>query len=106
MATNEEMYHVIEVMDKNDDKWLMRLFEETRQCFIGSSRLVKDIMCRTLIQAQYSGQAYYGVYGEDDEPCTYWLVGDYKVTYLSDDLNFSAGMLTKDMMDGLIIEEV
>ena len=44
-------------------------------------------------------------YGEYNKPCTYWTVGDYIITYLTDNLEFNAGMLSEDMMDDLIIEE-
>jgi hypothetical protein len=58
-----------------------------------------------MINAEDRGLAYNSVFGMDSEPCTYWLVGDYIVTYLTDDEDFNAEMLTEDMMDELIIEE-
>jgi len=41
----------------------------------------------------------------NDNLYTYWIVGDYEVSYITDDLDFSAEMLTEDMMDELIIEK-
>lgn len=35
----------------------------------------------------------------------YWLVGYHVITYITDDEDFDASMLTEDMMDELIIEE-
>lgn len=36
----------------------------------------------------------------------YWLVGYHIITYITDDEEFVASMLTEDMMDELFIEEV
>ena len=58
-----------------------------------------------MINAEDRGLVYNGAFGADNEPCTYWIVGDYVVTYLTDDETFDATMLTDDMMDDLIIEE-
>lgn len=58
-----------------------------------------------MINAEDRGLVYNGAFGADNEPCTYWVVGDYIVTYLTDDVVFDATMLTEDMMDDLIIEE-
>lgn len=58
-----------------------------------------------MINAEDEGCYYNGVYGAYNEPCTYWFVGDYIITYLTDDPGFHASMLTDDMMDDLIIEE-
>ena len=58
-----------------------------------------------MINAEDRGLVYNGAFGADNEPCTYWVVGDYIVTYLTDDETFDATMLTEDMMDDLIVEE-
>ena len=68
----------------------METFEEIRQA---------------LRDAEDSGMYFIGSFGMDSEPCTRWIVGDYMVTYLTDDGDFNAEMLTEDMMDELIIEE-
>ena len=60
---------------------------------------------QVLMDAEDNGNAYNGVYGAHSVPCTYWIVGDYIVTYMTDELDFDASMLTDDMMDDLIIEE-
>lgn len=60
-----------------------------------------------LINAEAEGRYYIGEnYWVHNEPCNYWVVGDYVVTYLTDNLDFHAGrsMLSDDMMDDLIIE--
>jgi hypothetical protein len=58
-----------------------------------------------MINAEDRGLVYNGGHRAHNEPCTYWIVGDYIVTYLTDDEDFDATMLTEDMMDDLIIEE-
>lgn len=58
-----------------------------------------------LLIAEDKGLSYNGVFGVNDEPRTYWLVGDYIISYITADLDFSVVMLTEDMMDGLRIEE-
>lgn len=60
---------------------------------------------QALINAEDWGLAYSGGHGAHNVPCTYWLTEDHIVTYLTDDEDFSAEMLTEDMMDDLIIEE-
>ena len=60
---------------------------------------------QAMINAEDRGLVYNGGHGAHNEPCTYWVVGDYIVTYLTDDETFGATMLTEDMMDELIIEE-
>ena len=59
-----------------------------------------------MYNAENNRRRYNDGYGEHNIPCTYWLVGDYKVTYLTDDPDFNADILTEDMMDDLIIEVV
>lgn len=60
---------------------------------------------QAMINAEDRGLVYNSVFGVDSEPCTYWVVGDFIVTYLTDDEVFDATMLTEDMMDDLIVEE-
>jgi hypothetical protein len=70
------------------------------------SCVVTGLLYQALRDAERRGRRHRGGYGAHDEPCTYWLVGDYIVTYYTDDLNFSAEMLFDDMMYDLIIEGV
>ena len=63
------------------------------------------LIIQVLMDAEDNGHAYNGMYGAHCVLCTYWVVGDYIVTYMTDDQDFSASMLTEDMMDDLIIEE-
>ena len=70
------------------------------------SCVVTDLLYKALRDAENNGwycNGYKGMYVKD-ELCTYWLVGDYIVTYLTDDPDFNADMLTEDMLDDLIIE--
>lgn len=67
--------------------------------------MTNDMIREAMINAEDRGLVYFGEHGADREPCTYWIVGDYIVTYLTDDLGFDATMLSDDMMDDLIIEE-
>lgn len=71
------------------------------------SCVVTDLLYQALRDAEDNGLYCngYGAYVKGSL-CTYWLVGDYIVTYLTDDLNFNADMLTEDILDDLIIEEV
>ena len=62
---------------------------------------IEDLIRQVLCDAEDRGLVYNGASGA---PCTYWVVGDYIVTYLTDDEDFFAEMLTDDMMDELIIE--
>ena len=58
---------------------------------------------RVMYNVEDNGKYYNGLYGERDL-CTYWIVGDYIITYLTEDVDFSAEMLTEEMMDDLIID--
>ena len=58
-----------------------------------------------MINAETRGLVYNGAFGADCKPCTYWIVGDYVITLLTDDEDLSASMLTEDMMDELVIQE-
>lgn len=59
-----------------------------------------------MMNAENEGLCHNGGHGAYGKPCTYWMVGDYIITYLTYDLGFEASMLSDDMMDDLIIEEV
>lgn len=89
MATIEDMVEVV------NNVYLCRF-----------SSVVTDLLYKALRDAERRGRRHRGGYGAHDEPCTYWLVGDYIVTYYTDDLNFSAEMLTEDILDDLIIEAI
>ena len=65
----------------------------------------KHYLRRVMVNAEDEGMYHNGVHGVFYEPCTYWVVGYYIITYLTNDLEFHAGMLTDEMMDDLIIEE-
>jgi len=105
MATREEMTKIITDMDIDTKAWIVGAawndFEKFPEDF------TKTVIWCALRHAEDKGMCfngYNGVYVKD-EPCTHWLVGDYIVTYLTDDLDFNAEMLTEAMMDDLIIEE-
>ena len=66
---------------------------------------LEDLIRQALRNAEGVGRIYNGVYGADNAACTYWVVANYIITYLTDDETFDATMLTDDMMDDLIIEE-
>ena len=61
---------------------------------------------QALMDAEDRGHTYNGLYGARNVPCIYWIVGDYIITFMTDDQDFSASMLTEDMFDDLIIDEV
>ncbi len=109
MATREEMCRMINAIEGEDQGWIARLVCGQPARFPDS--IVRDIIWYALRHAESNGRryngynSYNGVYVKD-EPCTYWLVGDYIVIYLTYDPDFNAEMLTEDMMDDLIIEEV
>ena len=67
---------------------------------------VKDTLRRALQLSEVEG-LYYGIACAQTEHilCTVWEVGDYEVTYMSDDEDLGAKDLTDEMMDDLIIEE-
>ena len=60
---------------------------------------------QALRDAEDHGMYFIGAFGAGSEPCTRWIVGDYLVTYLTEDADFNAEMLTEDMIGELIIEE-
>ena len=65
----------------------------------------KHYLKRVMSNAEEEGMFYKGGYGAYNEPCTFWIVGDYIITYLTGNLDFDAAMLIGDMMYDLIIEE-
>ena len=67
---------------------------------------IEDLIRQALRDAEDDCLVFMGTFGAHNVPCTYWEVGDYIVTYLTDDEDFNATMLTEDMMDDLIIEEM
>ena len=67
---------------------------------------VKDNFRHLLRNAEDNGKYYIDGYGEHNIPCTYWVIGDYIVTYLTNNWEFHADMLTDEMMDDLIIEAI
>lgn len=69
------------------------------------SCVVTGLLHQALRNAERRGERHRGGYVVYDEPCIYWLVGDYIIIYCTDDLNFSVEMLTEDDIDDLIIEE-
>jgi len=105
MATREEMCKMINTIEGEDQGWIARLVCGQPARFPNS--IVRDIIWYALRHAEDNGKYYNGYNGVyvKDELCTYWLVGDYIVTYLTDNLDFSAEMLTEAMMDELIIEK-
>jgi hypothetical protein len=86
--------------------WERKKMTETKNavemCKVGD---IKAFILRRLLKAEDNGKVYNGAFGADKVPCTYWIVGDCIITYLTDDEYFNAEMLTEDMMDELIIEE-
>ena len=65
---------------------------------------VKESFRRVLREVEKKGRSHISKY--EGDMCTYWRVGSYKVIHLTDDFLFFAEMLTDEMMDDLIIEEV
>ena len=106
MATREEMIKMIFSIEDDVMGWIVSTIRDYFGKFPGD--FVKNVVWYALRQAEDDGRYYNGYNGAyvKDEPCTYWLVGDYVVTYLTDDPDFNAEMLTEEMMDELIIEEV
>ena len=100
MATLREMREVIDSVIVYDE----RPTEVPPTPHLMYSKVIKDSLRRAMQSAEYYGVHYNGQYGMD--LCTVWVVGAYEVTYLTDDEGFHAGMLTDEMMDDLIIEEV
>lgn len=96
------MIAVIDSVYKNNIDMLLKILRDgPRMC----SNIVKSVLLYTMREAEDSSMYYNDGYGANNELCTCWMVGDYTVTYLTDDPDFNADMLTEDMMDDLIIEE-
>lgn len=104
MATRDEMAKIITDMEDDIKGWPVRSIRYYSGRF---PDVAKEIIWHILRHAESNGRRYNGYNGVyvKDEPCTYWLVGDYIVTHLTDNLDFNAEMLTEDMMDELIIEK-
>ncbi len=112
-AEGYQMEKAIIINDKNMDR-ISAAIAEAEGKATARTIDVKDIVraCETiegiremLIEAEDKGHCYNGVFGADEELCTYWVTDDYIITYLTDDPDFGAGMLTEDQMDDLIVEE-
>ena len=101
MATREEMCKMINATEYDDQGWIARVVCGQPARFPDST--VKEVMWHALRQAEERGRCHTGGY---KEPYTYWKIGAFKVTYFTDDLFFNSTMLTEEMMDDLIIEEV
>lgn len=97
MATLEEMRNVIDSLSMDSP-----LAWGVQPHTLAESR---HYLRRVMINAEEEGMSHNG-YRAYNKPCTYWTVGDYIITYLTNNVEFNAGMLTDDMMDDLIIEEV
>ena len=69
------------------------------------SCVVTDLLYKALRDAENNRRRYNDGYGEHNIPCTFWVVGDYIIIYLTNNWEFHAEMLTEDMMGDLIIEE-
>ena len=84
----------------------MTLAEAMERMRMNKMATIEEVCIRqALMDAEDRGHAYNGVYGAHNVPCTYWIVGDHVITFMTDDQDFDASMLTEDMMDELIIEE-
>ena len=101
MATENEMIAMIDGV--YDNRTVFKILRDTPSMY---SNIVKNVLWYALRDAEDNGLYCngYGAYVKYSL-CTYWLVGDYTVTYLTGDPDFNADMLTEDMMDDLIIEE-
>ena len=103
MATIDDMIEMVNTLEDEKKGWGARTIWGKPGRFPGS--LVKSIMWQALRHAEERGQCYNGGYRAGYESCTYWKIGDYKVTYFTDDPLFISTKLTEEMMDELIIEE-
>ena len=101
MATYEEMAIMVNNVYDNSGEMASRFLKRVSRKY---SILVIEMFYQILRDAEDNGRYYNGMFGADNEACTYWVVGDYIVTYLTDDEDFDASMLTEDMMYDLIIE--
>ena len=109
MATIEEMCKTINTIEGEDQGWIARVVCGQPARFPDS--IVREVIWYALRHAEDDGQCYNVMHG-DSEWRTFWRVGDYIISYYTDDEYFttrmmpvSAEMLTEDMMDELIIEE-
>ena len=109
MATIDDMIEMVNTLEDEKKGWSARTIWGKPGRFPGS--LVKSIMWQALRHAEEDGLSYNEMHG-NNEWCTYWRVGNYLVSYVTDNeylnsemLPVNAEMLTKEMMDDLIIEE-
>ncbi len=102
MATREEMIKMLNTMEDDVQEWVARNIWNYPGKF--SEDIVKDFVWHALRHAEEEGMGYSGTDGE--KLYIYWDVGDYEVSYITYDKVFNANMLTEEMMDDLIIEEV
>lgn len=107
MATIEDMAEVVNNVYHNSGEMADRILKRSARRF---SSIVMDLLYQALRDAENSGQWHMETYG-NSEWCSYWRVGDYLVTYSTDDEFFNtelvpinADMLTDEMMDDLIID--
>ena len=103
MATNEEMIKMLNAIEDKDKRRIAGAVWGNPGRFPES--IVKEAVWCALREAETRGRCYNGGYRAGYESCTYWKIGDYKVTYFTDDPLFISTKLTEEMMDDLIIEE-
>jgi hypothetical protein len=101
MATRKEMIKMISGMEDDVKEWIARTIRDYFGRF--PEDFVNNAVWHALRHAEDEGMCRNDYYM--GELCTVWVVGDYEVTCISNDLDFCAEMLTEDMMDDLIIEE-
>ena len=100
MATIREMREVVDSVIVYDTV----PFEELETAYLVYSKVIKDALRDALYSAEDKDLCYN--YEYRGQPCTFWVVGGYEVTYITDDGDFTAEQLSYDDMDDLIIEEV
>lgn len=61
---------------------------------------------QALMDAEDKGLRYNGDLGAHQEPCIYWVVGDYIITHITDDEEFEASMLTEDDIADLTMDKM
>lgn len=101
MATIEDMASVVNNVYHNSGEMADRILKRSSRRF---SSIIMDLLYYALKYAEDEGLGYSGTDGE--KWYIYWEVGDYEVSYISYDRVSYADMLTEEMMDDLIIEEV
>lgn len=107
MATIEDMAEVVNNVYHNSGEITSRILKLSSRRF---SSIIMDLMYQALRDAENDGKSYNDFYIPPIlnrslwESCTCWRVGDYIITYLTDDEGFEVDMLTDEMMYDLIIE--